>query len=160
MKPGIHVEVSTAARYCARAGLGSARDCRRWLVNEFNARGRVVISGRSLGGYRDERGTWWVRTQRLVKVLGLNPDEGGALRGFAETRPGPRVAPGTKRLKRGECLTCAGPCGQRALIEMDADVSWDGRPHPDLVADLAHHQVARRAVTVPVKRPRTPSRNA
>ncbi|WP_189707009.1 hypothetical protein [Streptomyces anandii] len=109
-----------------------------------------MVNGRSLAGYRALNGTWWCRTNRVAVVFGLSRDEVSALRRLAEVRRAPKFPPTTKKLKRGDCLACEGPCRQRVLIEMDADLSWDGRPSAALVAELEHHRMASRAVTIRV----------
>ncbi|MET9071789.1 hypothetical protein ABZX95_06295 [Streptomyces sp. NPDC004232] len=151
MSRGVHVDLDTVARYCSRAGLGPVAGCRDWLLSEFNAKRRVVVNGRSLAGYRDIKGNWWCRTNRVAKVLDLTLSQENALRGTAESRRDPRFPPTTKRLKRGDCVACEGPCWQRVLIELDADTSWDGRPSAALVAELEYHRVTPRAMTVRVK---------
>lgn len=151
MNPDVHVDVHTAARFCAEAGLGTVGHCHRWLVREFEAVGRVRINGASLAGYRDEHGQWVVRKKRLVVVLGLTVDRWGVLKLPPHRRGSlakPTVKPATKRLRAGDCLRCKGPCETRVIAELDADTSWDGRPHPDLVAELTRHPVLRRARTV------------
>lgn len=155
MTPGAHVGLDTVARYCSKAGLGSVAHCKRWLANEFAAKGRVVVNGCSLGGYKDVRGQFWCRTNRVAVVFRLTRREADALRTLAVARRAPKFPPTTKKLKRGDCLACEGPCKQRVLIEMDADLSWDGRPSAALVAELEFHRVTPRAVTVRVN----PSRN-
>ncbi|GAX52838.1 hypothetical protein [Streptomyces olivochromogenes] len=148
MSRGVHVNLDTVARYCAKAGLGSVAHCRDWLEREFKAKRRVVINGRSLAGYRDVKGKWWCLTSRMVKVFGLTLSQANALRGIAESRRAPTFPPTTKRLKRGDCVACVGTCRQRVLIEMDADLSWDGRPSASLVAELTYHRTVPRAMTV------------
>lgn len=148
MTRGVHVSLDTVARYCARAGLGSVGCCRDWLEREFKARRRVIVNGRSLAGYRALNGTWWCRTNRVAVVFGLSRDEAAALKRLAEARRAPKFPPTMKRLKKGECLACEGRCWQRVLIEMDADLSRDGRPSAALVAELTHHRLVPRAVMV------------
>jgi hypothetical protein len=152
--PGAHVSLDTVARYCSKAGLGSVAHCKRWLANEFAAKGRVVVNGCSLGGYKDVRGQFWCRTNRVAVVFRLTRKEADALRALAAARRAPKFPPTTKRLKRGDCLACEGSCKQRVLIEMDADLSWDGRPSPALVAELKRHELVRRPTTVRVSTPR------
>lgn len=148
MTPGAHVSLDTVARYCSKAGLGPLSSCRDWLSTEFKAKGRVVVNGRSLAGYKALNGTWWCRTNRVAVGFGLTRDEKAALKRLAEARRAPKFPPTTKKLRRGDCLACEGSCKQRVLIEMDADLSWDGKPSAALVAELEHHRVTPRAVTV------------
>ncbi|MER6374848.1 hypothetical protein ABT255_42300 [Streptomyces mirabilis] len=155
MNRGVHVSLDTVARYCSKAGLGSVAHCRDWLSKEFKAKRRVVINGRSLAGYKALNGTWWCRTNRVAVVFGLSRDETGALRRLAEVRRAPKFPPTMKRLKKGECVACEGPCWQRVLVEMDADLSWDGKPSAALVAELTYHRAAPRAMTVRVNQYRS-----
>ncbi|MGW4981962.1 hypothetical protein [Streptomyces mirabilis] len=120
-------------------------------MKEFATKRRVVVNGRSLAGYKALNGTWWCRTNRVAVVFGLTLSQENALRGIAESRRAPKFPPTTKRLKKGECVACEGPCKQRVLIEMDADVSWDGKPSASLVAELTYHRVTPRAMTVRVQ---------
>ncbi|WP_043668282.1 hypothetical protein [Streptomyces xylophagus] len=152
MRDGKHVDLDTVARYCSRAGLGPVAGCREWLLKEFATRRRVVVNGRSLAGYRDVKGKWWCLTSRMVKVFALTVSQANALRGIAESRRAPKFPPTTKRLEKGECVACEGPCKQRVLIEMDADLSRDGRPNAALVAELTYHRLTPRAMTVRISR--------
>lgn len=157
MNPDVYVDLGTVARLCAEAGLGTVDDCKRWLVREFEATKRVRINGSSLAGYQDGNGQWVVRKKRLVVVLGLTVDRWGTLKLPRERRGSlakPTAKPPTKRLYAGDCLRCKGPCETRVIAELDADTSWDGRPHPDLVAELTRHPVLRRARTIRVAPPR------
>lgn len=150
MTRGMHVSLDTVARYCARVGLGSVGHCREWLEREFKARRRVIVNGRSLAGYKALNGTWWCRTNRVAVVFGLTRDEKAALKRLAEARRAPKFPPTMKKLKKGDCVACQGSCKLRVLIEMDADLSWDGKPSDALVAELEYHRVTPRAVTVRV----------
>jgi hypothetical protein len=153
VNPNTYVDVRTVARLCAEAGLGTIDDCHRWLVREFEALKRVRINGANLAGYRDERGQWVVRKKRLVVVLGLTVDRWGTLKLPRERRGSlakPTAKPPTKRLRAGDCLRCKGPCETRVIAELDADTSWNGQPHPELVAELTRHPVLRRARTIRV----------
>lgn len=154
MSDGKHVDLDTVAKYCSRAGLGSVLACKRWLRNEFNAKGKVTINGASLGGYKDANGNWWCRTKRVALVFGLTPAQANGLRGSAAARRVPKFPAATKKLRKGECVTCQGACRLRTLIEMDADLAWDGKPNAALTAELVWHKTATRAMTVHVRRKR------